>query len=339
MAWSDSFFGWVGACDMIIAYCPTSSGLQRQEVPAGAPLPLTSVWIDMIRPSREEQQAAEKLMGAEIPTRDEIASIETSARLYDEPGAIVMTALLPLAARTPDPQMSSVTFVLSSKRLVTVRHGDPQSIDLCSRKVQTDSTIAHTGPAVFMTLMEIIVDRAADVMEEASGHFDSLSMSVFEEEISFSNSDIYLTAIKKQGRIGLQVAKMHDVCASLSRLLLFLDSHGRKVSLSEEQFKACKSFGRDVHSIKEHGDALDNKLSFLLDATIGLVNLQQNQAIKIFSVLGVIFLPPTLIASIYGMNFLNMPELKWQLGFIFAIGIMFASVALTYLFLRWKKLL
>ncbi|MBD8877870.1 magnesium transporter CorA family protein [Roseibium polysiphoniae] len=324
---------------MIISYCPSSAGLERREVAAGEPLPSTSVWIDMVQPTHEEQLAAEKLMGAEIPTREEIASIETSARLYDEPGAIVMTGLLPMAARTPDPELSSVTFVLSSKRLVTVRYGDPQSIVICGRKVQKDATIPHTGPAVFFTLMEIIIDRSADVMEEASRHFDEMSFRVFEEGITARKGSVYQEAIKTQGRIGLQVAKMHDVCASLSRLLLFLDSHGRKVSLSDEQYLTCKSFGRDIHSIKEHGDALDNKLSFLLDATIGLVNLEQNQIIKVFSVLGVIFLPPTLIASIYGMNFINMPELKWHLGFVFSIALMFASVAMTYFFLRWKKLL
>ncbi|MEJ8473393.1 magnesium transporter CorA family protein [Roseibium algae] len=324
---------------MIVAYCPTAHGLERLEISVGGHLPATSVWIDMISPTHEERLAAESFMSAEIPTREEVSSIETSARLYSEPGAVVMTALLPMAARTPDPQLSSVTFILSSKCLVTVRYGDPQSIILCGRKVQTDTSIAHTGPAVFLTLMEIIIDRAADVMEEASFHYDTLSMHVFEDGISARSGNLYQGAIKTQGRIGLQVARMHDVCTSLSRLLLFLENHKKQVSLTEEDVLACKSYGRDIHSIKEHGDGLDNKLSFLLDATIGLVNLEQNQIIKVFSVLSVIFLPPTLIASIYGMNFINMPELKWHLGFVFSVCIMLASVGFTYLFLRWRRLL
>ncbi|WP_417670675.1 magnesium transporter CorA family protein [Roseibium sp.] len=324
---------------MIIAYCPSSSGLERREIDEGAPVPSTAVWLDLMAPTHTEQLAAEKLMGAEIPTREEIASIETSARLYDEPGAIVMTAVLPMAARLPDPELSSVIFVLSSKRLVTVRYGEPQSIKLVSRQIQTDTTLAHTGPAVFLALMERIIDRAADVMEEASSKYDEMSIKVFEEGITSGGSSLYNDAIKTQGRLGLQIAKMHDVCTSLSRLLLFLESHAKKVSLSDDQIQSCRSFGRDIHSIKEHGDALDNKLSFLLDATIGLVNLEQNQIIKVFSVLGVIFLPPTLIASIYGMNFINMPELQWKLGFVFSIALMGGSIALTYLFLRWKRLL
>ncbi|MDN3718462.1 hypothetical protein QW131_02555 [Roseibium salinum] len=134
---------------MIIAYCPSTTGLERIELPPGAPLPSTSVWIDLVSPTHEEQLAAEKLMGAEIPTREEIASIETSERLYVEPGAVVMTAQLPIATRMIDPAVSSVTFVLNTKRLVTVRYGEPKSIVILSKKVQFDATIAHRGPAVF----------------------------------------------------------------------------------------------------------------------------------------------------------------------------------------------
>ena len=164
---------------MIIAYCPTVKGLERLELASGAPLPTTSVWIDLIAPTQEEQKAAEKLMGAEIPTRDEIASIETSERLYLEPGAVVMTAQLPIATQMIDPALSSVTFVVNAKRLVTVRYGEPKSIALLSRKVQADSTIAHKGPAVLFTMLDIIVDRCADEMESASARYDKLAVQVF----------------------------------------------------------------------------------------------------------------------------------------------------------------
>lgn len=323
---------------MIIAYCPSTSGLNRVELGPGETVPATSIWIDLLRPTHEEQLAAEKLMGAEIPTREEIASIETSARLYEEPGAIVMTALLPMAATTLDPELSSVTFVVSSKRLVTVRYGEPTSIERCARKVQADPSIAHNGPAILFSMLDIVVDRCADVMEAASGQYDELAQQVFNQGINSRSQDSYQTVITSQGLIGLKVAKMHDVCASLSRMLLFLSAHAKKVSLNENQIEFCNMYGTDVHSIKEHGDALDNKLSFLLDATVGLVTLEQNQIFKIFSILGVIFLPPTLIASIYGMNFANMPEFSWQYGFWFSVGLMVSSVALTFVLLRIMKL-
>ena len=324
---------------MIIAYTPSAAAMVRVEVKGGEQIPPSAVWIDLFNPTFEEQRLAEKLMGAEIPTREEISSIETSERLYEEPGAIVMTAVLPMAARMPDPRTSSVTFVLRSRRLVTVRYGEPQSIQTCARRVQQDGTIPRNGPGVLFVLLDIICDRCADVMEEASDAFDRISMQVFEEGLSSRKAETYRSAIRTQGRIGLQVARMHDVCASLTRLFLFLSARSTRVNLTDEQVAACKMLGRDINSIKQHADALDAKLSFLLDATVGLVNLEQNQIIKIFSVLAVVFLPPTLIASIYGMNFAKMPELEWDWGYPFSLGLMLLAVLVNFLYFRWKKLL
>lgn len=324
---------------MIVAYCPSVKGLEKVELTPEMPVPATSVWIDLEAPTSAELQAAEKLMGAEIPNREEIASIETSERLYVEPGAVVMTVQMPMATRTPDPILSSVTFVLSAKRLVTVRFGDPKSIAILSKKVQADATIAHTGPAVLFALMETIVDRCADEMETASGRYDNLALEVFGDGLNMRKTASYQIAIKRVGKLGLQVAKMHDVCTSLARMLLFMGAQAKRLSLNEEQISDLKIHGRDIRSIKEHADAMDNKLSFLLDATVGLVTLEQNQISKIFTVLGLIFMPPTLIASIYGMNFINMPELKWEQGFAFSLGMMLVSVVATFLFFRWKRLL
>jgi len=324
---------------MIIAYCPSVDGLERVELAPGDVLPPTSVWIDLVAPTQEEQQTAEKLMGAEIPTRDEIASIETSERLYLEPGAVVMTAQLPIATRTIDPALSSVTFVVNSKRLVTVRYGEPRSITIVSKKVQSDKTIAHRGPAVLFALLDVIVDRCADEMESASARYDELAVEVFGDGLNTRKTASYQIAIKRLGQVGLHVSKMHDVCTGLSRMLLYMGTNAGRLGLADQQVADCKMYGRDIHSIKEHGDALDNKLAFLLDATVGLVTLEQNQISKIFTVLGLIFLPPTLIASIYGMNFTNMPELEWQQGFLFSLGMMFVSVVLTFLFFRWKRFL
>ncbi|PVB62961.1 magnesium transporter CorA family protein [Labrenzia sp. 011] len=324
---------------MIFAYCPSANGLARIELAPGAPLPPTSVWIDLVSPTDEEQKTAEKLMGAEIPTRDEIASIETSERLYVEPGAVVMTVHMPIATRTIDPTVSSVTFVLNAEKLVTVRYGDPKSIQIVSGRVQSDPSIPHVGPAILFAMLDTIVSRCADEMESASGEFDELSVEVFGVGLNTRKTDSYQIAIKRIGRIGLHVAKLHDVCTSMARALLFLSTHAKRIGLSEEQSADCGIFGQDIHSIKEHGDALDNKLNFLLDATVGLVTLEQNQIAKIFTVLGLIFMPPTLIASIYGMNFVNMPELRWEQGFLFSIGLMFVSVVATFVFFRWKRLL
>ena len=324
---------------MIIAYVPVVSGLERVVVSSGEPIPTTAVWIDLFQPSVEEKRAAARIIGVDIPAREDIASIETSERLYEAPGGIVMTALLPIAVRIPDPELSSVTFVLSSKRLVTLRYGEPKAIEMCSKKVQTNSDIPHTGCGVLFVLLDMIVDRCADVIESAATEYDAISVQVFEEGVIWRKSTSYMQAIRAQGRIGLSVARMHDVLSSLTRLSLFMSSHKQKIALSQDQVDACTAFTNDIHSIKEHADALDSKLSFLLDATVGLVNLEQNQIIKIVSVLAVIFLPPTLIASIYGMNFVQMPGLNWIYGYPFSVVLMVFSVAATFLYFRWKRLL
>lgn len=324
---------------MITAFLPTARAMEAVSVAPGNTIPATALWVDLHSPTPAERKAAESLIGIEIPTPEDMAAIETSERLYEDNGVLVMTAVMPMAVREPDPKVSSLTFVLTARRLVTVRYGDPKSIAMSARRAQTDGSVPHTGPGAMFMLLESIIDRAADEVEKASSEYDLMAMKVFEGGVSARKSADYKEAIKTIGRIGLKIAKMHDVCATIARLMLFLSFHRSTVSLTQQQSAACKSIGRDIQSIKQHADALDAKLNFLLDATVGLVTLEQNQIIKLFSVLAVIFLPPTLIASIYGMNFEIMPELKWVYGYPFSLVVMVASVALTFLYFRWQKLL
>ncbi len=324
---------------MIIAYLPTDRGMERVIVENLSRIPTTSIWVDLFNPTVEERDAVEKFMCAQIPTREEMTSIETSERLYEEPGALVMTAILPMAAREADISQCAVTFVLNNRHLVTVRYGEPLSISTGEKRAQADPSVPHTGPGVMFMLLDAITARAADVTEACSYDFDNISMRVFEKGLSSRKSEDYKTVIQTIGRLGLKVARMHECCTSISRMLLFLSLNCKQAALTEQQILASKSLTRDIHSVKEHADAIDAKLNFLLDATVGLVNLEQNQIIKIFSVLAVIFLPPTLIASIYGMNFINMPELQWTYGYPFSIVVMFASVLATFLYFRWQKLL
>ncbi len=324
---------------MITAFLPAARGMERVAIQPGSRIPSTVLWLDLASPTPAERKAAEELVGVEIPTPEDMAAIETSERLYEEGGVLVMTAVMPMAVREPDPKISSLTFVLSSRRLVTVRYGDPKSITLTAKRALVDGTVPHSGPGAMFLHLDSIIDRLADEVERASSDYDSLCVKVFEGGVSARKSGDYKEAIKAMGLIGLKVAKLHDVCGTLARLLLFLAFHRETVALTVVQVAACKSIGRDVQSIKEHADALDNKLSFLLDATVGLVTLEQNQIIKLFSVLAVIFLPPTLIASIYGMNFDIMPELKWAFGYPYSIGVMVLSIAVTFLYFRWQKLL
>lgn len=324
---------------MITAYTLDAGAIVEIRCSAETRIPDLALWVDLASPTPEERAMAELWIGTEIPTREEMAAIETSERLYEVQNTLVMTAVMPLVVREPDLKSAAMTLVVTKERLVSLRHGEPTSVAAAVRRIQHDGVPIRTASDILFVLLDAIADRAADVVEECSSAFDTVASDVFGRGIDSRKSAQYKATIQKIGQIGLKIARMHDACASLERLFLFLSLHAKTLGLNGQQKSAAKTLGRDIRSIREHATGLDARLNFLLDATVGLVNLEQNQIIKIFSVLAVVFLPPTLIASIYGMNFELMPELQWVYGYPFSILLMVLSVAVTFLYFRWKKLL
>lgn len=296
-------------------------------------------WIDLCDPSAAERELVEKITGLEIPTREEMVEIESSSRVYQQDSTLFMTATLPYAGSKSTPEATAVTFAINAERMITVRHGEPLSIELFRQRLFKDPAIGASPAQALMTLLDVIVDRLADLVELSAGEVDTMSTTIFHEGISARKSGDYKNAIRKVGSTGMMIAKVHESNATLTRLVYFLSQGAAVAGLSKEQRAQLKGLGRDLRSIREHGAAIDNKLNFLLDATVGLVNLEQNQIIKIFSVVAVVFMPPTLIASVYGMNFADMPELGWALGYEFSVVLMLASALATWGFFRIKKLL
>ncbi len=312
----------------------TTSSLIAETAEARGPF-----WIDLCDPSAEERHLVEKVTGLDIPTREEMVEIESSSRVYQDGNTLFMTATLPYAGSKSTPEATAVTFAINADQLITVRHGEPLSIELFRQRLVKDPAIGASPAQALMTLLDVIVDRLADLVELAAGEVDTMSTTIFHQGISARKSGDYKNAIKKVGSTGMMIAKVHESNATLTRLVYFLSQCAAVAGLSKEQRSQLKGLGRDLRSIREHGAAIDNKLNFLLDATVGLVNLEQNQIIKIFSVVAVVFMPPTLIASVYGMNFSDMPELRWALGYEFSVVLMLASALVTWGFFRIKKLL
>ncbi len=323
---------------MITAYRMENGTVLSSQEPVGAD-GAKPFWIDIVRPTAEESALVERITGLDLPSREAMVEIEASSRLYIDNDAIYMTATLPNISTRPTPETATVTFVINAGQLLTIRHGEPKSFDLFRQRLSRDATVATSPANALMGLLDVIVDRIADLVELAAGEVDAMSSTIFGAGISSRRSGDYKGAIGKIGSTGIRLSKVHDSIAALTRLIHFLTQASDRAGLSKTQRGHLKTLARDLQSIKEHGVALDNKLNFLLDATIGLVNLEQNQIIKIFSVVAVFFLPPTLIASIYGMNFSDMPELRWDLGYEFSIGLMVVSAVLTWGFFRLKKLL
>lgn len=291
-----------------------------------------AIWFDLIAPTAAEDRYVEAAIGAPIPTRDEMLEIEASSRLYVEGGASYMTATLISQADTDLPRTTAVTFILMGDRLVTVRYDEPRPFSIfLTRAVKPGGGIS-SGREVLIGLLDAVTDRLADVLERVGLDVEQISDHVFAETISKKGDqpDTYTRIIKSIGRQGALIGKIQESLVSLTRLLIFLSEDTSRASLGRDDKVHLRSIIQDARSLTEHATSLSNKVTFLLDATLGLVSLQQNTIVKIFSVLAVVFMPPTLIASIYGMNFHTMPELDWELGYPMAIGFMVASVGATF---------
>jgi magnesium transporter len=306
-------------------------------------LPADAVWIDLLDPAADEDDRVETWLGIDIPTREEMQEVEESSRLYQENGALYMTAPVVWRAELREPVNTPVTFILTERHLVTVRYADPQPFRTFVARCAKQPDKASSSESAFVALLEAIVDRAADLLERVGGDLESVSGEVFRR------ADTARLARRRPRRkpvdlqaIVVRIGEAHDLATkvresllSLARLLNFFEEAGEKM-MHEAGRGHTKTLARDVRSLNEHAAYLEAKETFLLDATLGLINVQQNAIIKIFSVVAVIFMPPTLVASIYGMNFEVMPELKWEHGYPFAVLLMVAAAVLPYVYFKWR---
>ncbi|WP_457810961.1 magnesium transporter CorA family protein [Sinorhizobium meliloti] len=302
---------------------------------AAQPIP---IWFDLVNPTPEEDRSVERILGIWIPTRDEMEDIELSARLYQEDGAEFMTITALTNLDSEEPVKTPITFILKGPSLVTVRYADPKPFSAFVTRAQKPSAFpCVTGELTMLGLLESIIDRMADVLERIGNEIDGISREVFRSKVANATKKTrdLQSVIEQIGQKGDLLTAARESLVSISRLVAYhaaLESPNRR--LSKETRQRIKLLQRDSSSLGDHAAFLSGKINFLLDATLGLINLEQNQIIKIFSVAAVVFLPPTLVASIYGMNFDVMPELKWQIGYPFAIGLMILSAVMPFLYFK-----
>jgi magnesium transporter len=328
---------------MIKYYRCAGSRLEQAERPSGNPKdgPGGIVWIDIASPSPGEEEWPEKLLGISLPTREEMRKIEVSSRLYQEDGAEFMTLTAVIRIGAEEPETTPLTFVLKDNTLVTLRYGEPTAfVNYLARAQKPNSGHCTSGEQIMMGLIEALCDRMADVLEKVGHDIDGVSRHVFRRKSGArpsSNADGLQAIIVKIGRHGDLLNQVRESLVSVSRVLTYHTALEAKSSAEGRDARTrSKVLSRDAQALTDQATFLSGKINFLLDATLGLINLQQNQIIKIFSVAAVVFLPPTLVASIYGMNFQHMPELSWGFGYLWALGLMAASAALPYYFFKRK---
>ncbi|MGZ5896977.1 MAG: magnesium transporter CorA family protein [Xanthobacteraceae bacterium] len=323
---------------MLSVYIPRGTTLEKVPVEDGAEFPEGAIWIDLIAPTVVEDKLVERALGIAVPTREEMLEIEVTSRLYIENGARYMTATLMCQSDTESPKTTAVTFILAGHRLVTVRYDEPRPFTIVSNKLSRNCPPHPTGETVMMDILDAVIDRAADILERISSDVDQVSTDIFDQaNTGLMQARPYTTIFVDIGRKGSLTSKVRESLVSVGRLVLYVANEADVMKWPKDQRAMLKGMQRDVGSLSDHATYLSNKIQFLLDAMLGVVNLQQNNIIKIFSVAAVVFMPPTLIASIYGMNFHAMPELSLEFGYPFAIVLMILAAVLPYFFFKWRK--
>lgn len=286
------------------------------------------IWIDLIEPTPEEDRAVERALNLSIPTRQEMSELEASSRVYRENGATYATADVIMRGEEEVPGVEPVTFVLTDGPLVTIRYFDPKPFAMLMDKLDREPGLCASGVDMFLNLMEAVVDRASDILSKTVARTEAIATHVFSGRKGVGFEKL----ITKLGRAQIANARIEQSLAGLSRVFAFVGVDER---MTDDEAKAhLRSLARDADSLIGHNQAIAASINFQLSAALGLINIQQSSIIKIFSVASVALLPPTLIASIYGMNFDHMPELAQPWGYPAALAAMLVSVIVP---LAWFK--
>ena len=316
---------------MISSFLLDDTGLHRSADAPGAALPSDTLWIDLLEPSADEEQRVESQFGIDVPTREEMREIETSNRLYEEAGVLYMTATVVTRIDTDRPESSQVTFILTRDTLITNRYTDPLPFRRYIAYAARHAAQCTSAIAVLAGLLEALVNRIADVLERVGGDMDTLSSEVFTAPAPGMRRRTrdYRAILERVGRAGDLNSKAREALSSLSRLLVFLQQ-AEHPQMNTEMRQRLRTLSRDVSQMSDHAGFIASKVQFQLDATLGMINIDQNNILKIFSVATVVLLPPSVIGAIFGMNFDLIPAASQPWGFWGAIGLMVVSAVVPW---------
>lgn len=331
---------------MLSAYGTENGCLISYGEAEGLAQPTKVLWYDLVEPTADEEKSVEATLKIDIPTREELAEIEASSRLYQEDGAAFMTATLIRRGENDRPESSAVTFIIKDNQLATVRYHHPQAFPVyVNRAMKAQSRDNMSGWGILVSLLEAVIDRAADHLERVGVIMDDTSRTVFRNNRAASgrrqrkrplNLSELLGNIGEEGDFN---SKMRESLVSIGRMVAFqtalLDQMKQTREVKDLRARV-RILQRDIQSLTDHSSFLSGKISFMLDAVLGLSAIEQNDIIKIFTVASMVFLPPTLVASMYGMNFEFMPELHFKYGYVWAIALMILSALLPFFYFKRK---
>jgi magnesium transporter len=288
-----------------------------------------AIWFDLESPEENEETQVETALGVEVPTPAERAAIEESARFYEDGGALYLTATL-LGRREEGKFVSGpVTFILAQDKLVTVRQIKPRAFEVGQGRASARIGKAKSGADVFLSLLEGAAERLADLLSEASNDAQGQSLRVFTDKPAPDLRD----SLQALGRIGMLTALTHDSLSSLQRLLAYTRSLGDKHGMDGAKLQALE---RDIAELERAAESLQMRISYLQDAALGLINSTQTDVLKALSLATIAFVPPTLIASVFGMNFQAMTWFQQPWGPWVAALLMVIAPATLFGVAKWR---
>ena len=295
------------------------------------------VWVDLLKPTPDEIAAVEDGSGLTLPSQEELSEIETSSRLRTDGDVLFLSAPLVYRSQMQDPGTTPVGFVLAPELLVTVRYESLNAFDTYQRAAR------GSAAEVFVGLIEAIVDRVADILERIASELDALSHRLFRSRTvgggvrrtrSEENADLR-SILRQLGTSGDLASKMRDSLLALARIVPYVATM-RGAELPTAVRVRLDTLRHDLASLNDYEAHLLNKLQLLMDATLGLINVEQNDIIKVLTVVSVVGVPPTLVASMYGMNFKYMPELDWAWGYPYGLALIAVSAILPLIWFKWR---
>ena len=305
--------------------------------PSDLRIPSHAIWIDLINPTFEEDRKVQEFVGVPVPTKADPDFTEPPEAHYSENGVHYLHALF-ISEPEDTPDVTGVTFVIAPTALVTVRYDPVETFDLFSQKLCKAPAQALFPHMVALGLINTSLNQTARALGKAGESLDRIASAVFRTNGDQNKrNQVYSETLDALGREDEKISNLRESMVSVERLLLFLMSEGHPENAPNSTREATKTALRDLQTMEEHASFKAQKVQFLLDSTLGRINLVQNDIIKLFSVIAVIFMPPTVIASIYGMNFKEMPELDWRWGYPLAILFMVFAAVGPFMLFRWKK--
>lgn len=324
---------------MLQVFINEGGRLVRARWTEGADLPSATVWVDLLNPTADEVAAAERCLGQRLPTRAQMAEIEDSSRLRPGAASLHMTVLALVWADTDQPKMAPVSFVLAGGRLATVHHIDPQPFLTFRRRVTHQGFVPARADSVMTALIDALLERTANVLRRVGVELEAMGQRSFHRGIpgrAAPPRDDGRT-LRRLGQAGQLVAKAHESLSSLHRVLDFLARGGGDAMLSKESRRWSRGAVLDAKGLTEYAQFLVSKVRLLLETTLGQINVEQNEIVKILSVASVGLFPPTLIASLCGMNFVAEPGRHWAFGYPLAMLAIIASGLIPMWYFRRKR--